>query len=472
MKTNFKKVFDEALEKTDKDIYDACQIFEYQVNSLSAQSQTPFSTITFNIPTSWESERIILNYLKVRQAGLGTKATTIFPKISYIVVDGYNLKEEDKYYYITKEVAKTMLQCTYPDLLFYSKEDYDNGRYYGRMGCRSRVNHDFKKDGKYLHYSRFNWGVQTLNGVNLTLQCINENKWSDLSVEERTQKVLSKIEEYTPYMEESILWRYNCVKNLKPENAPILFMNGGLARLGAKDSIESLLRSTQSSVSYGYIGIADCVRLITDNKYDLNSKIGKDIGLQLAKKYYEECNKIKEKTGLPVSLYSTPAESGIYTYYVTDLENYGHIMPQWLKDRGYYTNSYHFSSEKPIDAFEKIEIESEFVKFANGGNIVYTEVGSGLHNYKTVIELMQHAYKCGVEYYGINNSNNKCFECGYVGKIEYNEEKETYICPECGNTDGRKMSIVSRCCGYLSNYSVSRAVKGRLKEISNRAKHI
>ena len=56
--------FQIAKERTAKDIYDACQLFEYQTNSiLGSASQTPFSTITFNIPTSWESEHIILSSL-------------------------------------------------------------------------------------------------------------------------------------------------------------------------------------------------------------------------------------------------------------------------------------------------------------------------------------------------------------------------------------------------------------------------
>ena len=99
--------------------------------------QTPFSTISFGVPTSWESEEIILQYLKVRQRGLGAKPmekTTIFPKISYFLVDGYNLNDTDPYFHITKEVAKTQMTCTYPDILCVSKQDYDSGRYYSRMG--------------------------------------------------------------------------------------------------------------------------------------------------------------------------------------------------------------------------------------------------------------------------------------------------------------------------------------------------
>ncbi len=60
LRKKYTKVFDKVIKKTAKEIYDACQLFEYQTNSiLGSASQTPFSTITFNVPTSWESEQII-----------------------------------------------------------------------------------------------------------------------------------------------------------------------------------------------------------------------------------------------------------------------------------------------------------------------------------------------------------------------------------------------------------------------------
>ena len=56
-------VFRLVKEKVDKDIYDACQTFEYQCNSLQNANQVPFVTITMAVPTSWESERVFYNYL-------------------------------------------------------------------------------------------------------------------------------------------------------------------------------------------------------------------------------------------------------------------------------------------------------------------------------------------------------------------------------------------------------------------------
>ena len=131
-------VFRLVKEKVDKDIYDACQTFEYQCNSLQNANQVPFVTITMTIPTSWESERVFYNYLQVRQKGLTDnkehRTIAIFPKISMFVVDGQNLKEGDKYYWMSKEASKCIANTYYPDLLLVSKEDYDNDKYFARMG--------------------------------------------------------------------------------------------------------------------------------------------------------------------------------------------------------------------------------------------------------------------------------------------------------------------------------------------------
>ena len=180
------------------------------------------------------------------------------------------------------------------------------------MGCRSRVNHDFKNEkGEYQQEGRFNWGVQTLSLPNLLWGCIRETlNWNELSYQERIDKVKDKIRSYTPLMQKSMEWRYNQVKKLKPKNVPILFMAGGIARLKAEDSIEPFLKSTQSSISYGYIGIGDVLDVCTDRKHSINDEIGLDLGLQLMKTIREEADKIKENTGFPVSVYGTPKNCG------------------------------------------------------------------------------------------------------------------------------------------------------------------
>lgn len=165
------------------------------------------------------------------------------------------------------------------------------------------------------------------------------------------------------------------------------------------------------------------------------------------------------------------AEASIYNLWKSDYNNYSDVMPNWLKERGYYTNSFHFSSELPIEAFEKIRVESEFTKKSTGGNISYVENSGKVLNNTAIIELIQEAYKNGTEYFAVNTISDVCYKCGYTGEIDYDENTSTYKCPHCSNTDGRYMKVQRRSCGYISNYNITHGVKGRMKEIKNRAKH-
>lgn len=468
LKAKYSKIFEKTLAKTKKEIYDACQLFEYQTNSiLGSASQTPFSTITFNVPTSWESEEIILAYLKVRQTGLGKMhIPAIFPKLSYIIVDGYNYRDGDKYFYITKEVSKCIAKTYYPDMLFYSKEDYDAGKYYARMGCRSRVNDVYQEKGEYQQYGRFNFGVTTLNVPQIALETLKRHTTDKVGT--FMEILISK----KAIMKSAILKRYENVRKLKAKQAPILFQYGAIARLDPEDTVQELLKTDRASISYGFLGLDDCVRILTDDKENISTEKGRELGIKIISEIRRQSDEIKLETGLPVSVYGTPAESSISTFFEIDKKKYSDVMPKWLLDREYYTNSFHFSSELPIDAFDKITVEAPFIKYCNGGNIMYVENGGKVYNSDAIIELMQFAYEKGIEYFAINTVSDICFKCGYTGEIEYDEETASYKCPHCGNHDGMEMKIQRRCCGYISNYNITHGLKGRMKEIKNRAIHV
>lgn len=54
-----KKIKAFAVKRTKKDIYDAMQALEYEINTLfSSQGQTPFTTLGFGLGTSWIEREI------------------------------------------------------------------------------------------------------------------------------------------------------------------------------------------------------------------------------------------------------------------------------------------------------------------------------------------------------------------------------------------------------------------------------
>ena len=329
--------------------------------------------------------------------------------------------------------------------------------------CRSRVNHEFKDEkGNYAQSKRFNWGVHTLSLGYVALQSLREG-----GTEELFFKYLDNAIEL---MEEAILFRFEHMRNMKAKESPILFMYGGLARLNPEDSIEHLLRSDISSVSFGYMGIDDATRILLNKT--IKDVEGREFGLKLMKKLKDSADDMKKRLGLPISIYPSPIESLIYKAFKEDYKNFDDVMPQWLKDRGYYTNSYHYSSEIPIDAFDKLKIESEYVKYNNGANINYSEIGLVKNNPNTIIELIQYGHDLGIEYQGFNVRNDKCFKCEHEGEMIYNEHTNLYKCPSCGNEEQSSISVISRLCGYLGNLEERKSSKGRMLEIKNRAVHV
>ena len=86
-----------AMKKTEKDIYDAMQSLEYEINTLyTSQGQTPFTTLGFGLGTSRFERCIQKAILQVRMEGIGKeKRTAIFPKLVFTLKRGVNLEETD-----------------------------------------------------------------------------------------------------------------------------------------------------------------------------------------------------------------------------------------------------------------------------------------------------------------------------------------------------------------------------------------
>lgn len=117
--TRARRIDELARKKTIKDIYDAMQAFEYDINTMTTTTaQTPFSTVSYGLGLSWIEREIQKQHLQVRYDGLGeNKLTAIFPKILYFVQDGVNIHKGDPNYDIKKIAMKTSAERIYPDVI-------------------------------------------------------------------------------------------------------------------------------------------------------------------------------------------------------------------------------------------------------------------------------------------------------------------------------------------------------------------
>lgn len=447
-----------AREKTQKDIYDAMQALEYEINTLySSQGQTPFTTINFGLGTNWIEREIQKSILKIRIKGLGQEhRTAIFPKLTFTLKRGLNMEPGDPNYDIKELALECSTKRMYPDLLMYDKIKELTGSFKTPMGCRSFLQGWQDESGKEVNSGRMNLGVVTVNLPRIALEANGD------------QKLFWQIfEEKMRICHMALQYRIERTKQAKPENAPLLYMYGAFGKRLKKDqSVDELFKNQRATVSLGYIGLYEVCTSFYGDKWE-NDPLAHDFAEQITKALREKCDQWAEESGYHYSLYSTPAESLTDTFCRDDLKKFGSIPN--ITEKEYYTNSFHFDVRKHPTPFEKLSFEEVFPKYASGGFIHYCEYPNLRQNPKALEAVWDWAYD-HVGYLGTNTAIDKCFKCGFNG--EFNATARGFVCPQCGNHDPQFCDVVKRTCGYLGNPQQRPMIHGRHMEIASRKKNM
>ena len=448
-----------AREKTKKDIYDAMQALEYEINTLySSQGQTPFTTINFGLGTSWIAREIQKAILKIRIKGLGKEhRTAIFPKLTFTIKRGLNLDPEDPNYDIKQLALECSTKRMYPDLLMYDKIKELTGSFKTPMGCRSFLQGwTDPETGKEVNSGRMNLGVVTVNLPRIALEAHGDKQlfWEIFQEKMKICKI-------------ALDYRIKRTKEAKPENAPLLYMYGAFGkRLKKTDSVDEVFKNSRATVSLGYIGLYEVCTTFYGSNWEHN-KEAHDFAIAITKAMHDLCAEWEKEEGYHFSLYSTPAESLTDTFCQDDLKKFGRVED--VTDKEYYTNSFHYDVRKHPTPFEKLSFEEAFPKYAAGGFIHYCEYPNLRQNPKALEAVWDWAYD-HVGYLGTNTSIDQCFKCGFKGEFE--ATARGFKCPQCGNHDPATCDVVKRTCGYLGNPQQRPMVHGRHEEIIHRVKHM
>ena len=466
-----------ALKDTKKEIVDGVQTFNYQTLSMTnINGQAPFLSVCLYLGETDEYKEelamIIEEFLKQRIQGLknekGVYITQAFPKLLYVLEED-NIHENSKYWYLTELAAKCTAKRMVPDyisekvMLQLKINKYGNGECYPCMGCRSfltpwRTEGNPSKalnyvEGKGKYYGRFNQGVVTINLPDVALS-------SGGDVEEFWKIFDERLE----LCHKALQCRHERLSGTLSDAAPILWQNGALARLEKGETIDKLLHNGYSTISLGYAGLYECVKVMTGHSHTDNGK-GKEFGLAVMQHLNDKCNEWKAKEDIDYSVYGSPIESTTYKFAKSLKNRFGEI--EGITDRDYITNSYHVPVFEEIDAFDKLKLESEFQRLSPGGAISYIECPDLTTNPRAVIEVMKFIYD-NIMYAELNTKSDYCQVCGYDGEMQIDDDMEWY-CPNCGNRDHSKMNVARRTCGYIGTNFWN---KGRTEEIKERVIHL
>ena len=466
---------DKLVEKrVREEIKRGVQTIQYQVVTLlTTNGQAPFVTVFMYLNEAKNEQEkkdlaIIIEEV-LRQRIIGTKnevgvwVTPAFPKLIYVLEED-NIREDSEYWYLTELAAKCTAKRMVPDyisekiMLQLKVDDNGNGNCYTCMGCRSFLTPYVDENGKPKYYGRFNQGVVTINLVDVACTACRETR--------DEKKFWEVLNERLELCHRALQCRHERLEGTLSDAAPILWQYGALARLKKGETIDKLLHGGYSTLSLGYAGLWECVYEVTGKK--LTEPEGEAFGLRVMKALNDACLKWRNAENIHYSLYGTPLESTTYKFAKCLQKRFGVI--EGVTDRNYITNSYHVHVTEPIDAFEKLALESKFQALSPGGAISYVEVPNMQQNIPAVLEVIKFIYD-NIMYAELNTKSDYCQVCGYDGEIQIAEEdgKLVWVCPNCGNKDQDKMNVARRTCGYIGSQFWN---QGRTQEIKERVLHL
>ena len=478
----------EMVEKRLRDeVSRGVQTIQYQVVTLmTTNGQAPFITVFMYLNEAKNEQEkqdlalIIEEMLRQRYQGVkneeGVWITPAFPKLIYVLEED-NVYEDSKYYYLTQMAAKCTARRLVPDYISEKKmkeyklskgEKEGEGDTFTCMGCRSFLTPDRSGNGfnnvaraknyepnKPKYYGRFNQGVVTINLPDVALSAGRD-----------MDKFWKIFDERLELCHRALRARHDRLKGTLSDAAPILWQYGALARLDKGEVIDPLLYGGYSTISLGYAGLYECVKAMTGHSH--TDKEATPFALQVMQHMNDKCTEWKEAEDIDYSLYGTPLESTTYKFAKALQRRFG-VIPG-ITDKGYITNSYHVHVAEEIDAFQKLQFESEFQRLSPGGAISYVEVPNMQDNIEAVLSVMQFIYD-HIMYAELNTKSDFCQECGYDGEIQIVEEdgKLVWECPHCGNRDQTKMNVARRTCGYIGTQFWN---QGCTQEIKDRVLHL
>ena len=448
----------EAKKRTESIVYDSMEGVEYALNTVQGNGQTPFVTISFGLSTSWAGRVVQKAILKVRINGYGAQSKTpVFPKLVYMLKEGVNMRAGDPNY----DVKRLALYCAskriYPDFQSVDNTVRDLGFNPTSMGCRSFLSYyENPETGEPVEYGRFNVGVVTLNLPRIAMQT------------ENTSDFMCLLEARAGIVREALDWRFDRVREATASQSPIHYVTGaaGVA-MSPSDKVGDLVEGGYATASMGYIGVYEAVaRFYGGDWYGNREAV--EFSVNIVRRLDELARSWKAESGRGYGVYGTPSESLCDRFARLDSRLFGDV--ENITSKGYYQNSFHVDVRKNMSPFEKWRVEAQYLPYTTGGAIDYVETETLLKNPDALESILDAAVAAGVRYFGVNQPVSQCFECDYSG--EFAADVRGFYCPDCGERDEEKISVVRRVCGYLGSFADRPVVEGKRKEIVARVKHL
>ena len=443
----FAKAYEIALNKTDRQTYQAMEAFIHNLNTMHSRAgaQVPFSSVNFGTDTSPEGRMVIKNYLLATEAGLGHGETPIFPISIFKVKEGINYNKTDPSYDLFRLACRVSAKRLFPNFSFldssFNKPFLVPGDYQtevGYMGCRTRVLANVC--GPAVTPGRGNLSFTSINLPRIGIKygiALGERKKADMDA------FYKELDETMDLVKGQLLQRFDC--QCSKTRANFKFLLGSHVWINSeKMDNTTKLRTVlkHGTLSIGFIGLAETLKALVGEHHGESDKAQK-LGIEIIKHMREKCDEYSKEYNLNFTCLATPAEGLSGRFVAIDRSIYGKL--KGITDRDYYTNSFHVPVYYKTSVKHKMEIEGVYHKFTNAGHISYVELdGDTVNNVDAFEQVVRIMHDNDIGYGAINHPVDRDPVCGYVGVIKD-------VCPRCGRheNEGVEMEKVNcyDCCG-------------------------
>lgn len=467
---NFVKryVASKALKATRKELKQAVEGMYHNLNTLQSRSgcQLPFTSINYGTCTKPEGRMVIKALLEGSIKGIGSlHRTSIFPCGIFQCMTNVNRKKGDPNYDLFRLALKSTSQRLYPN---YANVDWsgnagydinDPRTYFSTMGCRTANGWDVNGLGQQKD-GRGNICPVTVIMPTLAMQA---KEAFDAQSEDKSKHTMELEEMFLHILDTKIheakdmlIERFEWIASQSPASAKFMYENNVMAGYIPEEGIRSALK--HGTLVIGQLGLAETLQILIGT--DQTTTKGMRLAKRIEQLFKDRCAEFKKEYSLNFGVYFTPAENLCKTAMIKFKEKYGEIPK--VSDKEYFTNSTHVPVYHNLDAFKKIDIESQLACYSSAGCITYVELdGDCLHNIDAIEELVNYAMDKDIPYFAINVPNDTCLDCGFTG--EFNDH-----CPTCGSTNIQQLRRVT---GYLTGNYKTAFNAGKVAEVEDRVKH-
>ncbi len=358
LKRMFRIVYEKAMKKTNKQVYQSMEGFVHDLNSICSECLT---TINIGTDTSAEGRIISYNLLRTISEGLGENRRAISPKVVFKVKKGINLDKNDINYDLFLQACEVVKVADNISFSFldsdintenYKIGDFNTEVAYFENG--TRIIDNFVDDDRRISSGRGVIASTVLNLPRIALKC-------DGSFE----NFMDELEKKLDIVKDQLIESYEIQSNKKVKSFPFLMKEHVWID---SERFEDENMKIKKALKHGLLQISftglNEALIVLNGKSHAESTKSQELGMEIVRFIANKSNEYVNKYNLNFVVSGNENDEISQSFVEIDRVLFGKIKNVTDKDR--YTNS--FEVDKAVDIKKKVEVESEYHNLTNGGH--------------------------------------------------------------------------------------------------------